>query len=233
VVRRHGGEVWLNSAVAEIHTTDGRVTGATIERDGQPVEVNAPVVVSNVGPAATLDLVGQENLPFDYVQQVKDKNRPCSMISVNFASQKPLLDLPGLLSFGVTRRLCYVANFTATCPEMAPPGWHLYVGTGVPKPSIGDFDERAETELVLADLHEQIPGFDEARILNIAVTRDEWPPQRAVAGFDMPYATPLGGLWNVGDAVKEYANGGTTACAETAKLVVDEIVQRHPLEVPA
>jgi phytoene desaturase len=233
VVRRNGGEVWLNSSVAEIHTTDGRVTGATIERDGQPVEVNAPVVVSNVGPAATLDLVGQENLPFDYVQQVKDKNRPCSMISVNFASQKPLLDLPGLLSFGVTRRLCYVANFTATCPEMAPPGWHLYVGTGVPKPSIGDFDERAETELVLADLHDQIPGFDQARILNIAVTRDDWPPQRAVAGFDLPYTTPIPNLWNVGDAVKEYANGGTTACAETAKLVAEEIMQRHPLGVRA
>ena len=35
------------------------------------------------------------------------------------------------------------------------------------------------------------------------------------------------GLWNVGDAVKEYANGGTTACAETAQLVVDKIVAAH------
>jgi phytoene desaturase len=233
VVRRHGGEVWLSSSVSKIHSADGKVTGATIQRDGENVEVTAPVVVSNVGPAATLDLVGQENLPFEYVQQVKDKNRPCAMISVNFASEKPLLDLPGLLSFGVTRRLCYVANFTATCPEMAPPGWHLYVGTGVPKPSIGDFDERAETELVLADLHDQIPGFDQARILNIAVTRDDWPPQRAVAGFDLPYTTPIPNLWNVGDAVKEYANGGTTACAETAKLVAEEIMQRHPLGVRA
>jgi hypothetical protein len=34
-------------------------------------------------------------------------------------------------------------------------------------------------------------------------------------------------LWNVGDAVKEYANGGTTACAETAELVVEKIVAAH------
>jgi phytoene desaturase len=27
----------------------------------------------------------------------------------------------------------------------------------------------------------------------------------------------------VGDAVKEYANGGTTACAETAEIVVGKI----------
>ena len=38
---------------------------------------------------------------------------------------------------------------------------------------------------------------------------------------------PLRGLWNVGDAVKEYANGGTTACAETAQLVVDKIFAAH------
>ena len=60
------------------------------------------------------------------------------------------------------------------------------------------------------------------------VTRDGWPPQRAVAGFDMRPPTPIRNLWNVGDGVKEYANGGTTACAETAKLVVERIVERFP-----
>jgi hypothetical protein len=66
-------------------------------------------------------------------------------------------------------------------------------------------------------------------VLSVVVTRDEWPPQRAVAGFDLTPQTPLANLWNVGDGVKEYANGGTTACAETAKLVVDAIVERFPL----
>src|ERR1700694_1735273 len=87
---------------------------------------------------------------------------------------------------------------------------------------------RAETEFLLQDLRDNIDGFDDhARILNIAIPRDDWPPQRAVAGFDLPHDTPFAGLWNVGDAVKEYANGGTTACAETAKLVVDKIVAAH------
>ena len=108
---------------------------------------------------------------------------------------------------------------------MAPPGWHLYVGTSVPDNPLGDFDEQAETEILLQDLRDNIDDFDgRARILNVAVTRDGWPPQRAVAGFDLPHDTPIAGLWNVGDAVKEYANGGTTACAETAKLVVDKVI---------
>jgi monoamine oxidase len=59
--------------------------------------------------------------------------------------------------------------------------------------------------------------------------REPSPPQRAVAGFDLPFRTPVANLWNVGDGVKEYANGGTTACAETAKLVADQIAARFPL----
>jgi hypothetical protein len=98
---------------------------------------------------------------------------------------------------------------------------------------MGDFDEAAETEFLLADLRDNIEGFDHrARVLSIAITRDDWPPQRAVAGFDIGHDTPFAGLWNVGDAVKEYANGGTTACAETAQLVVDKIVAAHPPAAP-
>jgi phytoene dehydrogenase-like protein len=145
------------------------------------------------------------------------------MINVNFASRERLIDVPGMLSFAKSRRLAYIANFTDTCPEMAPEGWNLYVAAAVPKPAVGDFDEAAETALLFADLRDELPGFDErARVLSTVVTRDGWPPQRAVAGFDLPHDTPIANLWNVGDGVKEYANGGTTACAETAQIVVEK-----------
>lgn len=228
-IKSGGGEVWLSSEVSDLHVHNGEVTGATIERDGQSVEVSARFAVSGVGPSATVKLLGEENLPADYLAQVRRGDRPCSMLAVNFASQERLVDVPGMLSFAKTRRLCYVANFTDTCPEMAPDGWNLYVGTSVPKPAVGEFDESAEKDLLLADLRDEIPGFDQARILSWAVTKDDWPPQRAVAGFDLPNTTPLQNLWNVGDGVKEYANGGTTACAETAKLVVEQITQRYPI----
>src|SRR4051794_11617781 len=230
-ITARGGEIWLSSEAEALHLTDGRVTGATVVRGNERVEVGCQVAVSDVGPAATVGLVGPQHLPAEYVDQVAAKDRPCSMLAVNFASQERLIDVPGMLLFSKTRRLCYVANFTDTCPEMAPPGWHLYVGASVPKPSVGDFDEAAEMQLLKADLRDHVPGFDGARILSTAVMRDGWPPQRAVAGYDMPHTTPIDNLWNVGDGVKEYANGGTTACAETAKLVVEEIRQRHP--VPA
>lgn len=222
VVEGAGGEVWLDSEVTSLDLdADGLVTGATVRRPGEQIRVDCRFAVSDVGPAGTADLVGRDRLPAEYVATVD--TRPCAMLVVNFASRTPLVEAPGLLSFATTRRMCYVANFTATCPEMAPEGWHLYNGTSVPEPATGDFDEAAEFALLRQDLHDQIPGFDRAEEISTTVWRDGWPPQRAVAGFDLPHTTPIANLWNVGDAVKQYANGGTTACAETAKLVVDEI----------
>lgn len=219
-IEANGGEVWLSTEATAIRVDGDRVVGVDLERGGERVRVDAPVVVSDIGPWATGALAGYE-VAADY--------RPCSMISVNFASRQPLIASPGMLSFARSWRLAYVANFTDLCPEMAPEGWHLYVGTAVPSPAVGDFDEEAETDLLMQDLREQVAGFDQARILSVTVTRDDWPPQRAVAGFDLPHDTPVGGLWNVGDAVKEYANGGTTACAETAQLVVEKIRTTCPV----
>lgn len=228
VVERNGGQVWLSTPVSKIHTDGATVTGIDVIRDGETVRIDAPVVVSDVGPAATVALIGEDDVPPDYQDLVKKADRPTSMISVNFASRERLIDVPGMLSFSKSRRLAYIANFTDVCPEMAPEGWNLYVGTSVPDNPTGDFDEAAETEFLLQDLRDNIADFDtRARILNIAVTRDDWPPQRAVAGYDLTHDTPFDGLWNVGDGVKEYANGGTTACAETAEIVVEKIVAAH------
>jgi phytoene desaturase len=228
-IEANGGTVLLSTPVRAIHVEGAKAVGVTVESDGEQIRVNAPVVVSNVGPWGTRDLVGEESLPADYIATLDGTYRPCAMVTVNFASQKRLIEAPGMLSFAKSRRLAYLANYTDICPEMAPEGWNLYVGTGVPDPAIGEFDEAANIELLMQDLREQIPGFDQdALILSVVVTKDGWPPQRAVAGYDLPHDTPVTGLWNVGDAVKEYANGGTTACAETAQIVVEKIARQFP-----
>lgn len=232
VVERDGGEVWLSTPASRIVVEGDRVVGVEVERDGEQILLEAPVVISDVGPAATVGLLGDADLPADYLDLVRRSDRPTAMLAINFASRERLIEAPGMLSFASSRRLAYIANFTDVCPEMAPEGWHLYCGTSVPEPSIGDFDEAEETELLLADLRDTIPGFDDkARILSTVVTRDGWPPQRAVAGFDMTHDTPIRGLWNVGDAVKEYANGGTTACAETAEIVAGKVAELFPAAV--
>jgi phytoene dehydrogenase-like protein len=220
--------------VESLAVSEGRVTQAVLRSVAGDEVVRARFVVSDIGPAATVRLTGPAAFGDGYLAEVKRADRPAAMIAVNFASQERLIDVPGMLSFAVTRRLAYMANFTDLCPEMAPRHWNLYVAAGVPQPSVGDFDAAAETDRLFADIDDVIPGFGvRARVLSTVVTRDGWPPQRAVAGFDLAPETPIPNLWNVGDGVKEYANGGTTACAETAQLVVDQIALTFPPGVHA
>lgn len=222
--RRKGADIRLEAPVERILIENGKVRGVTVRQGGDAIRVEADIVISNAGPKLTVALGGEDNFPPDYLDMVRNRLRPAANIVINFASREPLLDAPGIVTFGKTRRLCNMANLTATCPELAPAGWHQYVAYAVPIPALGDFDERAETEFALADLREQFPGFDTAKLLSIRVMRDDWPAQRSCAGYDLPRETGVDGLWCVGDAVKVDGNGGTQACAETAKLVVDQIV---------
>ena len=220
-----GGEVWTDASVTALHIENGAVTGLDVRRHGEVQRVTARTVISNIGPHATIALGGEAVFGADYVATAARTLRPSANIVLNFATQTRIVDAPGLVTFGRTRRLCNLGELTATCPELAPPGWYLYVAYAVPRPAIGDFDEKAEIEASLQDLRDEFPDFDKvAKILSIRVMRGEWPAQRSCSGFDLPQDTPLANLWNVGDAVKDYGDGGVQACALTGLLASQKAV---------
>ncbi len=216
-IRAKGGEIWTDAPVRALHTAGERVVALDIERNGQLQRVEAGVVISNIGPTATAMLPGAEALGAAYRALAASTPKPAANIVINFATRERLLDVPGLITFGKTRRLCNMGELTATCPELAPAGWYQYVAYAVPKPALSDFDEKSEIEESLADLRELFPGFAGAKMLSVRVMRGDWPAQRSCAGFDMPQDTPLANLWHVGDAVKDYGDGGTQACAYTGR----------------
>jgi phytoene desaturase len=186
-------------------------------------------VVSNAGPVSTVRMCGEKNLPTGYAERIRTQSAPSTLITVNFASRRPLTTVPGVVFFGPTRRLAYAANLTETCPEMAPAGWHLYAGASTPHPATGAFDEAAEIEMLKADLAEHFPGFEGAKILSVQICAGEdWPAQRAIAGRDLPQTTPIPNLFNVGDGVREWATAGQSGCVESARLVVERIVAQFP-----
>jgi phytoene desaturase len=190
-----------------------------VQRDGVSHRIGARSVISNIGPAATVELPGAQAFGADYIAQARTALKPAANIVINFATRQRLIDAPGLITFGRTRRLCNMGELTATCPELAPDGWFQYVAYAVPRPAIGDFDDAAEVEASLQDLRDEFPGFADAKMLSVRVMRGAWPAQRSCGGFDMPQDTPLANFWHVGDAVKDYGDGGTQACADTARMV--------------
>src|ERR1700738_4282639 len=84
--QRGGG--WLSTPVERILSDSGTVTGVQVIRDGATITVDAPVVVSDIGPAATVKLLGEEDVPPEYQDLVKKGDRPTATISVNFASRE-------------------------------------------------------------------------------------------------------------------------------------------------
>jgi glycine/D-amino acid oxidase-like deaminating enzyme len=230
-VESAGGQVWLNSPVRQLVFGDnGLVTGAEVVRDGRPVTVSAGVVVSNVGPLNTVQIAGAENFPGGYANSVREATDGAAIITVHFASRSELVKWPGLALVGKSRRMTYAGNFSA--PEqkriLKPGAWRLYSAASTPRPATGDFDLDAEKKLLLADVRDYFPGFDESMILAFDVTAHEWPAQRAITGFDLPVETPVANLWNVGDGVKEWGDAGTAACVRTANKVVEKIAVTFP-----
>lgn len=224
-IRENGGEVWLNANVQKIYIENNKATGVALDLNGESVTVSSSAVVSNAGPKITSKLIGEKNLSETYMAQVREQLKPATNIVINFASKQRLLDLPGLVTFANTSRLCNLAELTATCPELAPDGWHLYVAYAVPRPSLTEFNEQQEIEMSLNDLRQEFEGFDEkTKILNIRVMTGDWPAQRSCSGYDMPKRTPIDNVWNVGDGVKDYGDAGTQSCALTGKNVANEVV---------
>lgn len=224
-IERKGGTVVLNTPVKRIESADGKVTGVTVSLDGKDTFISAKTVVSNMGPTATVSLAGEDLFGAEYVEKLKRTVRPTANIVINFATRERLIDIPGLITFGNTRRLCNMGELTYTCPELAPDGWHMYVAYAVPRPAMGDFDDASEIELAMQDLRDEFPGFVDAKILSVRVMKGDWPAQRSCSGYDMPQETPIANLWNVGDAVKDYGDGGTQACAVSAKNVSAHVVE--------
>jgi phytoene dehydrogenase-like protein len=220
VVQRDGGQLWLESEVQRIHVSGRRVTGATIRRGTESIEVTCDAIISDVGPIATIELVGQDALGEAYVGAIRRQSRPAANMIIHLASDEPLLDTPGLVVFSRTERVCNAGNMTAVCPELAPEGRHLTVVYAVPRPAVKPFDAERELELAIEELHRELPGMAAAEIIDARVMQGDMPAQRAAAGYEMPWQTPLENLWNIGDGVREYASGGLQACAETARAAV-------------
>ena len=230
-----GGTLWLSSGVESLTVDgDGRINGARIRRAGsggdEIVEVGTRLAVSNAGPLATAAMCPAVALPDGYLERLKAWSQPGALITINFASRSRLGPINGLWFFSTTARLAYAAEVTGPCPEMAPPGWHLYAGACAPKPATGEFDLESELALLRADLREHFPGYDSACELSVEVCAgQDWPAQRAIAGKDEPQSTPIANLWNVGDGARAWTGAGQSGCVESGRLAVEEIRRTIPV----
>ncbi len=227
VVQQKGGRLWTRSPATAIIVEGGKAVGIVVAREGQDIRIESQAVVSDVGPRQTVALAGESNFERGYLRYLQETLRPAPGISLFITSDRPLLEQPGVLIVTGTRRLSYLTCITLTCPEHAPPGQHLMIAFGVPGSALGPYNLQKEIELLLADLREVLPGFEnDGRLHMVATFQGDWPVYRTWQGFDLPQKTPIEDLYNVGDGVKLPGCPGLEGCAETARVVVEEIERR-------
>jgi phytoene dehydrogenase-like protein len=226
-VREMGGEVWTRASAKRILVEEGKTVGIEVDREGEQVLVEAQAVISDVGPIETVRLAGEDNVDRGYLRHMEETLRPAPGISIFITSERPLIDHPGVTIVTGTRRLSFLACTTLLCPEQAPKGQHLLIAFGVPGSCLGPLDFNREIQLTLQDLREVVPGFDRyGRLHMVGTFHGRWPVYRTWQGFDLPQRTPIENLYNVGDGVKLSGCPGLEGCAETARVVVEDIEGR-------
>jgi phytoene desaturase len=222
VINRHGGEVWTGCRATRILTEDGVACGAIVNKDGDEIRIESSVVISNCGPKHTLELTGPETVGGKYVRELEQTIRPAVIIAIHAAVDRPLLDSDYLL-VTQSRRVNTIFQPTTVCPELAPRGKHLILAGASTTSSRLISNAQEELRLCLQDLKDLLPGFDRhAEILLTGTFHREWPAMRTRPGYDMPWKTPVPGLYNVGDGVKESGMVCLPAAANSGRLVASE-----------
>lgn len=226
-IEQRGGDVRMEWTATAIEVEDGRATAVVaVDADGAERRLETAAVLSDIGPVNTARLVAGTPVAEQFAERVAG-TQSCSMLAITFSTEEELLPgVKGMINFTDTQRLCSLGNMTALCPELAPEGRTMYDAYSVPRPSLGgDFDVDVERRLLEEDLTKFVPGFDRAEVVLFKVMRgDETPAMRCGPGQDPPGRTPVANLFDVGDGVKPPGTSGTTACAMTANIAVEQLL---------
>lgn len=155
-LRKHGGQIALRTKVKQIMAENGKAKSVLLE-DGR--QIDADIVVHNGGLNRLIALAGEENLPPAYIQRLKNVT-PANVAALILGTREPLLGEGHSLlhTMGWERTLnCYAPTFFD--PHLAPEGKHALDVFWVMQPP---FNLRQEVDMVLAQLRQVFPNFDQA-----------------------------------------------------------------------
>jgi phytoene dehydrogenase-like protein len=227
------GDVWTNCLAKRIVVERGRAKGIVVEKDGGEVEIEAQVVLSNVGPKATVELIGEDNFKEDYLRNLRVNLKPKPVTMVFVASDRPLWPEDGraaILMVVGARRITSVIPLSSISPQLAPPGQHLLFAFGSPVSNEVRMDVEVEQEQILKDLKEQFPLFEKhGRVIKFDSRNvdDELPEMRTRVGIVIAVETPVKDLYNVGDGCPIMGYTGSNAAAETAVRVAGIVRKQY------
>jgi phytoene dehydrogenase-like protein len=204
-VSEQGAEIRMQCDAQQILQEDGHVTGVRIrdKTTGEEFRLQAPLVVSDLGPRATNALLNNTQIRQADVLKHRAPGESANEaigLKVHILSDVSLIPHKGIMYCLDTQRIAGVVQPTNCDARLAPPGKHLIITHQVMQSS----NVEEEKALALADLHKLFgDAFDKhCRVLTMSAYRGEWPVNRLAQGDDVETQTAVAGLYLVGDAVK-------------------------------
>jgi phytoene dehydrogenase-like protein/NAD-dependent dihydropyrimidine dehydrogenase PreA subunit len=198
VIVSHGGEIATKTRVESILLEGKRAVGVEL-RDGR--RIRAEVVVHNAGIKRLMQLVGEENLPQDYVTHLKE-TVPAVVAALILGLNRDFLGKEHSLlhTMGWERTLnCYAPTFFD--PKLAPAGKHMLDVFWVMEPP---YNLEQELQLIRGQLEEIFPGFSQAVELQVPMFfRGGWTAEMAhrlgqSGDQRLDPVSPIPGLYLVG-----------------------------------
>ena len=217
--------LWKDAETKKIFVDGNKAAGITVEKSDGEWEISERFVISNTGPKKTVDLTGKEYFDDDYLKEVDliKPTPPC--IEAHIVSDEPLFDLDGVVQcLDAPKPFMFWAP-TLKCTGVAPPGKHLLVSyTGLPEDVSSNAELKKEIDLHMEILKQMIPDFEKkGTVKSVQCFRGEWPLYRSSSHL-LDQKTTIENLYNVGDGVKISGLFGTQLCAETARIVAEEVM---------
>ena len=214
----YGGKLKLKNEVKRIIVNDNKAKKVVVNDS----EESFDIIISNIGPKQTLELIGKENLPEDYVRDINKIKEACG-IKISVGCDKPMLGFSGILFTPEAERIAGINEVTNAVPDLAPHGKHLVMSH---QPLLPKRNIKREIKLGIEDLRNIFSDFDDhCKILAIQIFKDSLPVNRSVSGIS--FKTPISNLFLVGDAVKPRGYMETEGIAAGVKEMIEYINRKH------
>ena len=229
-IQNQGAEIWRSRRCCDVLTSEGRATGVRIRSAKHGDEtINCKYVLSNVGPAQTISLVGgRDKFDPDYLAELDAWPHDAPIFHVSFVTNHPLIEgFDGCLVFGNNDNLIYLEIPSLISPSLSPEGKYLHTAYGAPTDA-ATADLKGELRNTIAELRNNFPGqLDDAEFLVRARHAGASPGMHRWAGRMMPVTTSIKNLFNVGDGATPPGTIGTEGAAASARSAVAMILRQR------
>ena len=215
--------VLLESRVEKIICHNGKVEGVIANfRDGQ-IEIDAHIVISDIGPKGTVKLAGEQNFDKGYLQKTNNVDETMAIVLI-FGYEKPIINAPYHVQLIEWDRLSALWEANHVWPDYAPPGRQCLVAYSTMKTD----DIQRELEIIKEQCKSQCPSLEKADIIATLIFKGDWPILRAKPTRCLNIRTPIYGLYLAGDAV----NPSGFTCGEgisfSSPAIAEDIKNRFP-----